>query len=228
MTSQEALQKRLESHLQLPCQIQINENRSTMLHLLERNRHRFRLSIHKMFLEAPDNVIAAVANYLQGKVKQRKESNQQIRHFINVNLDRFDHSHLINQKKLSTLGKFYDLRELFDELNCDYFGNSLNLHLTWFGHQRPRGRFRITFGEYVTNLKLVKIHQRLDDPFFPRFFVSFIVYHEMLHAHLGIKVNEKGRCQMHGKDFKALEKKFLYYQEAIDWEEANKHTFFRR
>jgi len=220
-------QKRLEKYLQFPCLLKINENRSTMIHLLERNRKEVRLSIHKMFLDAPENVIAAIAHYLRGTRKNRSLYDQEIKNYIHINLERFDYSHLLNKQELLTQGVFYDLEKIYHDINHQYFNSSLDLHLTWFGKRWAKNRSRIVFGQYLTTLKLVKIHRMLDDPFFPEFFVSFILYHEMLHAHVPATLDERGKCHIHGRAFKEQEKKFRYYREAIAWERANKDKFFK-
>jgi len=51
----------------------------------------------------------------------------------------------------------------------------------------------------------------------PRFFVEYIVYHEMLHHVVQMPVLDGRRC-MHGPEFKARERCFARYAEAIAWE----------
>lgn len=226
LIEQTQLQKKLECYLQLPCFLKINENRSTMIRLLEKKRERVTLSIHKMFLRAPEEIIEAVAHYVRGTRKNKRIYNQQIRFYIHENLSNYDFSHLVDQTSMTTKGKHYDLKKIYEDLNREYFQGTLHLHLTWYGDRKLKNSSRLTFGQYLMTLKLIKIHRLLDDVFFPEFFVSFIVYHEMLHAYVPAYIDSKGRFRIHSPEFKALEKQFKYYKDAIRWEKANKEKLF--
>jgi hypothetical protein len=71
----------------------------------------------------------------------------------------------------------------------------------------------------------VRIHPRLDAADVPRFFVEFIVYHEMLHAARGQEGERNGRRVVHSKEFRAAERNFAQYKEAIEWEKKNLGRF---
>ena len=49
------------------------------------------------------------------------------------------------------------------------------------------------------------------------FFIEFIIYHEMLHADIGVR-ESKGRRTVHCREFRRREKIFKKYSEAIAWE----------
>lgn len=226
----EKFHKKLKRHLDFPCELIVNENRSTMLHILERKREYARLSVHRMFLDAPEEVVLAIAHYIRGSRREKEERDRRIRSYIQSNLPRFDYSDRLDVSKLETQGRFYDIKEIFDELNCRYFQSALSLALTWFGDScRPTKRsFRIVFGQYFDHLKLIKVHRLLDDPFFPRYFVEYVLYHEMLHHVVRGFVGENGRYRVHGPDFKRRERLFIDYERAIKWEEEHKEALFTR
>lgn len=205
----------------------INENRSTMLNVLEKKRGAARLSMHRMFLEAPDRVISAIAHYVRGTIRVSQGEHLVLRSFIQTTLQSYDYSHRIDPKKLVHEGKYYDVGHLYRRLNQQYFDGKLALKITWYGHWGKRNASRVTFGQYYDALKLVKIHRILDDPFFPDYFVSFVVYHEMLHAVVPGYADERGRFRMHGEKFKQREREFEYYEEATAWERKNRLFFFR-
>ncbi len=225
--SEEFLKEKLQRLLRIDLELVVNENRSTMLSLLAKRRGAARLSLHKMFLDAPENVIAAIAHYVRGTRRNRGEQNLVLRGFIQQNLSRFDTSNRLNQEKLVKRGRIYDLEPLFEELNARYFEGSLDLYLTWYGAWGRNNRSRVTFGQYHDNLKLIKMHRILDDPFFPDFFVTFVLYHEMLHAVVPGHIDKSGRFCSHGKAFKEREKLFERYEEAVSWEKMNKKHFFK-
>jgi hypothetical protein len=149
-----------------------------------------------------------------------------LREFIHGHLDRCDYTHLVNPQKLIQQGHVYHLKYLYDEINKKYFKGQLHLFLTWYGTPHSKRRMRITFGQYVSGLRLIKIHRMLDHPFFPEYFVAFVLYHEMLHSVIPGSRDTKGRFCIHGKNFKEREKAFEYYQKAIEWEKNNKAKLF--
>jgi hypothetical protein len=79
----------------------------------------------------------------------------------------------------------------------------------------------VQFGSYDIHLDTIRIHPVLDDPRVPLAFTHFVVYHEMLHAALGVREGPGGRCIHHGADFRERERAFPLYAEAIRWEREN-------
>jgi len=125
-------------------------------------------------------------------------------------------------------GSSYHLKEIYDQVNSRYFEGRLSLQITWYGQlkRRKRRRRHVVFGQYVDALKLVKIHRRLDDPSYPDFFVSFIVYHEMLHHVVPGYMDARGYYRCHGPEFKRREREFEHYQKALVWEKQNHAKIF--
>jgi hypothetical protein len=202
---------RLENHLEGDLELVVTENRHTMLNVLEKRRAFTRLSIHKLFLDAPDAVLSAIAHYVKGIKKDRSV----LRHFIQKHFDQVDYTHLIKQQQLETRGKIYNLDYLFDLLNQRYFRGGLDLSITWYGRLtiKKRRKSRVTFGQYVSG--------------FPEYFVKFIIYHEMLHSVIPGSLDKGGRYCFHNRDFKAREKEFDEYERAIIWEKHNQEMIFR-
>jgi predicted SprT family Zn-dependent metalloprotease len=223
----EKFKKRLSRHVSnMQVELVINENRSTMLNVLTRKRDFAKISLHKMFLDAPEDVISAIAHYVRG-TRRSGPKDGLIRGFIQSNLERMDYSHLLDESKFVTVGRYYDLIAIYDQLNERYFKNKLDLKITWYGTWGRKNRTRVTFGQYFDHLKLIKIHRVLDDPFFPEHFVVFVIYHEMLHHVVPGFVDERGLYRVHGSDFKDLEKKFHDYEKATAWEKEHRHLFFK-
>jgi hypothetical protein len=218
--------ERLSRHLDIGVDVVVNENRSIMLNVLEKTRNWVRLSVHRMFLDAPEDVISAIARYIRGK-KNGSQKDFLIRGYIQSNLGRFNYSHTVNKEKLISQGRYYDLKEIYESLNRFYFKNSLKLNITWFGQWKKRSRTRVIFGQYYDHLKLIKIHRLLDDPFFPSYFVTFVVYHEMLHDIIPGYIDEKGIYRPHGEQFKKREREFYDFERAHLWEKQNRPLFFR-
>lgn len=171
-----SFEQRLHRYLPFKMQLIINQNRSTLLSVKGR-----RFSIHELFLQAPEEVIKELARYAMGK-----KPKPLLRHFIQTSSVESS-----RPLKLNPYGEIYDLKKMMDELNSAYFEDSLDLTIGWFGREFKKRR-HITFGQYLDDYKAIKIHKMLDDPFYPRFFVAFVVYHEMVHAKVPGYLDERG------------------------------------
>ena len=119
---------------------------------------------------------------------------------------------------VDTRGRYFDLQEVFNDLNARYFDGAIDATITW-GQRcgRPRRRNSIKMGSYSVEERIIRIHRSLDRAFIPHFFVEWIVYHEMLHQVHGAKV-VKGRRQFHTPEFVEDEAKFEHYNLARAWE----------
>lgn len=215
-------QEQLENSAGIKLQLKINDNRSTMLSV-KWEPDRTKVSLHRIFLQAPQNIMQALACYLNGEHKKLAPS---IRAYIEEHVQKLDYSHELDLAQLETKGKYYDLRMIFHSLNKDYFDSSLNLHITWFGENRKKSRKRVTFGLFHDALRLIKINRLLDNPNFPEYFVSYVIYHEMVHYVCPAYVDENGNKHIHSKPFKEREKKFKYYKEAQQWISDNQDYLF--
>lgn len=219
------LQKTLEERSGLKrLQIKLNENFSTMLSLRKEPCGTARLSLHRMFLEAPQPVTEALANYLKSKTRVVPKT---VRFFIEEKLQTLDYSHTIKKKNLLTQGSVYNLEEIFERLNHEYFNNSLDLSITWFGRSQSRNRSKVVLGLYYSPLKLIKIHRLLDTPWIPDYLIDYVVYHEMVHHVCPSYYNAKGKHQIHSPEFKSREQEFRHFELAQNWIRNNQPKLFQ-
>lgn len=216
------LQQQLQAHCGTKLHLKINDNRSTMLSV-KWDPGVTRVSMHWMFIHAPPDVKKALASYLRG---DHSSLSPNIKVFIESTLQKLDYSYQLDLSKLQTNGKVYDLQSIYSQLNRIYFNRELNLHITWFGKSERFNRHRITFGLYHDALKLIKINRMLDNRNFPDYFVSYVIYHEMLHHVCPAYVDEKGIKHVHSKEFKEKEQQFPYYDLAQQWILENQDYLF--
>lgn len=215
-------QEQLENQLGGKLQLKINNNRSTMLSV-KWEPDCTKVSLHQMFLKAPQNIMEELACYLR---REHKSLAPNIKAYIEKNLQKLDYSYQLDLRKLHTQGQVYNLQQIYDELNDEYFNGELNLYITWFGKARRSSSSRITFGLFHDPLRLIKINRLLDNKRFPPYFVAYIIYHEMLHYVCPTYVDEKGLKHIHSKAFKEREKKFRYYKHAQQWIRNNQELLF--
>lgn len=211
----ELLQKRLKRADKY--KFKINDNRSTMLSV-KWEPDCTRVSLHRMFLNAPQEVLDELAQYLK---REQKNISTTIREFIEANLRQLDYSHLLQDSELQTEGNVYDLLEIYERLNREYFDNMLNLKITWFGKHAQKTKSQVTFGLFHEQLKLIKINRIMDSVDTPGYVIDFVIYHEMVHSVCPGHFDEQGRHRVHSRDFKALERQFAFYKEASLWLKNN-------
>lgn len=212
----ECFSKRLHRYLPYTVEVVINSNTRTYLSLSPT-----RFSVHEAFLDAPEDVIKALAHYVMGK--KNKMSKRLIRTYMQKKQSDLDYTDRVGD--LKTKGSVYDLQKIYDELNLNYFEGQLNLKIGWFGIEKKK-RKHMTFGLYNDAMKLIRIHKMMDSLTYPLYFVAFVVYHEMLHSVIPGYHDERGHFRIHGPEFKQREKEFHAYERARRWEKQNREKIF--
>jgi hypothetical protein len=76
------------------------------------------------------------------------------------------------------------------------------------------------FPEIVLELMVTSPVAPMPLPEFPEMVLELTVFHEMCHQAMP-PVRRNGQWQTHHKDFKAKEKEYRHYREAIRWEKKH-------
>lgn len=135
---------------------------------------------------------------------------------------------LQRQFDFSTEGKHFDLREIFDRLNAKYFGGRLRRYtITWGRRRRKKPQSYIVFGSIQEQDRVIRIHPLLDREFVPRWYIDYVVFHEMLHAFVPDRYDSAGRRIIHHEGFLAREREYRHYTRAVNWERQNLARFLR-
>ena len=106
-------------------------------------------------------------------------------------------------------GDHFDLEKLFDELNKNYFGGSLQRpHIGW-----SMKNWRRQFGCYDPGPNQILLNRRMDRPGVPRFAVEYVLFHEMLHVK---HPTRRSGCSLvsHSREFREEEKLFGEFERA--------------
>ena len=124
-------------------------------------------------------------------------------------------------------GEHFDLGEIFDQLNKRYFrGRLRDYKVEWGRRRKHRPKDHFVFGTIQEEDRVIRIHPLLDQVFVPRWFLKYVLYHEMLHiAHPTKHIN--GRRYNHTPAFKRDEQRFSHYDAAERWIEQNVHKMKR-
>jgi hypothetical protein len=207
----EHLRRHFEKALGKAVHLVLTDN-STSLFSMRMSSGVVRLRLHRMFLEAGEDVLHELAVYMEGKRKNTplfwrfvKENRHDIR------------SRPPRRATLKPEGACHHLGEIFQNLNEEYFDGKLRAGITWGSSSGRRAARKRTLGSYSDHSRIIRINPRLDRRYVPRYFIKYLVYHEMLHAHVGVEEKE-GRRQVHTRRFKELETRFSHYHRALEWE----------
>ena len=123
-------------------------------------------------------------------------------------------------------GRYHDLDAILEDVRGRYFPDGAAVKIRW-GRWSGRRRTRsMRFGVYLPDAQLIRIHPALDQAFVPRFFVEFIVYHELLH-HVMPPIRANGRYQIHPPAFRRRERQFPAYAQAIGWRKRSLHRLLK-
>lgn len=206
----------------LTIQLRITDNRSTIMSMrVSRTTGVTKLGLHHLFLDAPPPVRRALAQWVR-RPKAKQPGGV---------LDRFIKSqeHRIRPREpravaCQTQGRFHDLAQLYEEVNREEFEGEVDCPITWGKMPKvSRSRRSIRFGSYTPGDHIIRIHPLLDQDFVPRFLVRYIVFHEMLHAHMGIEELPGGRRSVHPPAFRARERAYDDFNRASEWIENPKN-----
>ena len=215
--ARQALERRLSVAASVPVVLSITDNRHSMIRHARRDGV-LRVRLHHMFLGSPPGVQDALIHYL---VDADRQASNVVGQFITANLTRIKPRRRA-AIQLVTRGKHHDLLEMFKSLNEAYFGGSVDALVTWGRATRRHGQPRksIKLGSYNAVERLISIHPGLDKPWVPRYFVSFVLYHEMIH-HVIPGSRGAGRACLHPPSFRDRERAFRFYERALGWERSH-------
>jgi predicted metal-dependent hydrolase len=206
-----SLQESLGKGLGRQVKLVLTKNSSSMLSAQVRERT-LHVRLHEMFLAAGADVIDEIIAFIGNK----RRSLPLFRRFVRENRSNI-RSKPSQKVSIRTSGRHHDLRELYDEVNCEYFSGHIDSKITWgAGRARLLVRKR-TLGSYSADSGLIRINPVLDSARVPRYYLKYIVFHEMLHAVMGTARQGSRRC-IHSAEFKRREKMFRDYDRAIAWE----------
>lgn len=196
----------------------VHHNRSTMISV-KRESHLYKVRLHSMFLNAPFMVQEKLYDYI---AQNSQASARYLQDFIDFYFQTQDSSLISASAEINrTSGTIFQLDEIYEELNQKYFDNQIRASITWTSRiSTGKKRRSIRMGSYSMQEQLIRIHPSLDRSFVPRYFISWVVYHEMLHQKHGVYMINNKKI-FHSKQFLAEERLFEEFKQAKQWEKEN-------
>jgi hypothetical protein len=177
---------------------------------------RLEVRISDLLAGAPAPVLEALAHILLGKL-YRKPTAPIYAHRYRLYLNRRDfrrQAHLVKQIRgrkfvSGPIGEHFDLDEIFERLNTEYFDGLLGRpQLGW-----SRGASRSMLGHFDPSHNAIIISRIFDRQTVPPLALEYVMFHEMLH--LRFPVDHTGaRRRVHTTEFREAEKKFPHWKDA--------------
>jgi hypothetical protein len=178
-----------------------------------------------MFLEADNEVLNSLARFIKSR---NRKAPAVLRSFVNANSNKIKQSpRKSRQTVLRPKGRFFDLNALFDQVNGEYFENEIDCLITWGANRRVRNQNSIKLASYSDRTRTIRVHPALDRSYVPKYVIMGIVYHEMLHHHLGVE-HRNGRKIAHTRRFRQFEQHYRHYNKLQAWKEKNLHRLLGR
>lgn len=222
--SRQMLERRLELAAGGPVQLAVTDNRRRMV-TQTRVRGTLRVRLHMMFLDAPERVKEALVRYV---ARGDRDASHIVGEYIESNSFRIRAERPVTQP-LKSAGRVHDLDAILHRINQRYFGGALgDVQVTWGRRTSPRTQSRSTIklGTYSATERLVRIHPVLDQRWVPRYFLAYIMFHELLH-HVIPPVKVGRFTLMHPPEFLRRERAYPQYERAIAWENRNLDRLLR-
>lgn len=128
-------------------------------------------------------------------------------------------------------GAHHDLGEMIlDLLAREFRALAEERHpsgVTW-GRRGPRGALRsLQLGSFDPETALIRIHPVLDQSAVPRWFVRYVLFHELLHAELNQPCSSAKRSQHHGREFRRREAAYSDTAPALAWQTRHLSALLR-
>ena len=196
-----------------PVTLVLTDNSTSMLSIRKKGTMSC-VRLHRMFLCADEGTLKEIALF----IKHGSGSLTRFRAFLNKMRS------VVRQISprsfpARTQGKCYDLLAIFERLNEEYFDSSLTSIITWGTRSSRKAVRKRTLGSFSNHTNIIRINPVLDRKTVPEYYIEFVVYHEMLHAAIGIMV-KNGRRSVHTRAFRDRERLFKDYDKAIQWEQT--------
>jgi len=209
--NRETLSDYLENATGKTVVLNITDNTASVLSIREKKNHEILVRLHWIFLHADNDVIKEIALF----INKRKRTTSLIGKFIRENRDCIRKS--VKTCAINAKGRHYNLKEIFDFINIRYFDGRIKVSITWGRKGRRWYKGKRTLGSYDESTGMIRINTLLDQRSVPKYFVEFVVYHEMLHADMKSR-KDGSRSPLHSVEFKNRERLYEGYARVQKWE----------
>lgn len=214
------LQEELERRTGGSILLFLNDNRRRMISVWRRGVDVLEVRLQRAFLAAPPEVLDELAKMVAGEPADRAVLRTFVAEYFqdgdtHVPVPRTPRT---SSSRSGDRGCHHDIAQYARELNALYLNGRSTARVQWGRRGQKRSTRSIRFACYDLSRNLVIMNRKLDSPDIPRYFVEFVLFHEMLHEVLGIGEKADGRRDIHGRVFKLMETTYPDYDKALRFE----------
>ncbi len=209
--SQEYLLTQLKKLTGADIRLKLTDNVSSMISFRKQD-HAVVLRLHRIFLKAGPEELCEISGF----IKNRRMKTPLIRRFIREHAA-FLPVRPVRNTALITRGQHHDLAAIGHLVNNRYFGGTITAGITWGSKRTGHMVRRRILGSYNSRTNIIRVNSVLDRKNVPHYYLEFIVYHEMLHADMGVE-KKNGRRDVHSREFRRREKMFPHFEKSLLWE----------
>lgn len=174
------------------------------------------IRISETFKSVPEEILGLLGIILLAKIfryKVERDINRKYREYVR---EYILPQHPVNERrpsvKYTAAGKFYDLNEIFNSINSQFFENKIQKPVLGWSLNKSYGRL----GFYSDARNLLVISRIFDSRKAPLQVVRYLMYHEMLHIYLPARI-VNGRKLVHTERFRKLERQFPDFENIQKW-----------
>jgi hypothetical protein len=211
---EDLLRSYLEKAADKSVSLVITDNSYSMLSLKE-EKDSVSLRLHRIFLAAGSDLRDEIAAF----IRNSSISTPLIRSFIDQNTPRFNRK-LNDVAKCRHQGRHHNLMDVFTSLNREYFQGKVRASITWGSKGSRRRARRRTLGSYNYDSNTIRINPVLDSRRYPKYYLEYVIYHEMLHADIYVDGTSERRSY-HCRTFRKREKLFRHYHKVMKLEKRD-------
>lgn len=219
----------LELRLERPVRVRYGRARRQVVRVERRGRSSV-LHLSEFFRAAPDEVREALVAWMRSGHRARRAT-RTLDEWIDENVRRLAEAEP-RAVRLVPRGRAHDLAEiaadvLARDLAADFGQARAAPSIGWGRAKGSRSRRSLRLGSYDAIDRAVRIHPVLDSPHVERWFVRYVVHHELLHAVLDTTRDGKGRRVHHGPEFRRRERAYGDTERALGWEKLHIRALIR-
>jgi hypothetical protein len=214
------LAHQLSALLKFPVHLTLTDNRATLVSF-RRLPEELRLRVHHLFLDAPEDVVRAIAAFV---VRGDTRAQALLEEYTREKKERVRRTRRPGAP-LKARGQCFDLRAIYERLNTTHFQGRIQADIGWARRPGRKQRKTIRLGTYDDRLREIRLHPALDQPHVPAFVVDAIVFHAMLHQ---LFPEEPGSCpSSHSPEFLERERAFPLLDAALRWQHEHLRALLR-
>ncbi len=211
----------LSARLERPVQVRFGRARTQPVQSVSRPEG-VSVRLHEFFAQAPPEIADALAAWLRAGRRARNAC-RRLDAWIDERLAALPPPRP-RAPQIEPAGRVHDLTGLAAPLWTAEFADDFFMrpqpHLTWGRRTRSRARRSLHLGSFTPDQDVVRVHSVLDHESVPAWFVTFLLFHEILHA----AVDPRG----HGPRFRKRERAYADYDRAVSWQRTHFGRLLRR